>query len=74
MVLTPSAPHQSAVLTLPFQIRSDSFHPIQRWKSLTFSDLNCVFDLMTGGTYRNSINAPLVTFCFRVIAPLNLSE
>lgn len=30
--------------------------------------------LMTGSTYWNSIDAPLVTFCWRIIAPLNLSE
>ena len=29
---------------------------------------------MTGGTYRNSINAPLVTFHSRIIAPRNFSE
>lgn len=38
-------------------------------ESLACARLAPKADLMTGGTYWNSINAPLVTFCSRIIAP-----
>lgn len=82
---TPSAPHWSAASTLHSSSRSDWSHP--QYKPHAISDLittveSCrVFnipkrlaqmaDVMTADIYWNSINAPLVTFCCRIIAPLN---
>lgn len=82
---TPSAPHWSAASTLHSSSRSEWSHP--QYKPHAISDLittveSCrlfnipkrlaqMADVMTADIYWNSINAPLVTFCCRIIAPLN---